>query len=75
MSLKQCIQEEYQKWVTKTRPLAARLEPSSTNYPDVSKNIAKLKDDLCKFAENFDKNFIGLNVKLLKKIPEAKIKR
>ena len=43
MSLKQCIQEEYQKWVTKTRPLAARLEPSSTNYPDVSKNIAKLK--------------------------------
>lgn len=65
MSIKHKIKEAYKQWERNSKKYANNIAATSSNYIAISAKIKKLTNDLCKFADNFDKKFVVLDNKPL----------
>ena len=71
MSLKQMIERAYKIWEKKSKEMVKDVDPKSSNYKEVFSNVKKLKEDLCKFADEFDKYTKMLSESYDKPLPQT----
>ena len=62
MSLKEKVEKAYRVWKQHETYNLSKIGSHANNYREISNNITRLKNDLCKFAQRFDERMAKISV-------------